>query len=374
MNELHLKQGFRLNRAVAAAAMFYLVVGLFQVPVDWQHILGPVLFGVALLAVIALVVGNELVYASVQRFRKLDPVLADKMGLVLPMVMQGGLVAVYLATGQAGLLLLQAFGVMLAQLFGHRRLAWTLTLVSLLVALATMPLGYPRSIGLASAFGHAMPWAVAVAILAPFVLTLFFYNSLSAYLVNHTMDRASKLQSLAATDGLTGLINRRQFNHQLHSEIARARRANTPLTLALFDIDDFKKLNDFYGHPMGDRILKELCALVKGNVRESDIPARYGGEEFALILPETRQLEAYDILERLRAMIEQTVFCLPDNPITLSVSVGLVQMDPERMTAFELVEQADACLYEAKNQGKNRVVYGVVPTPKLDYIQGRPVA
>jgi diguanylate cyclase (GGDEF)-like protein len=183
--------------------------------------------------------------------------------------------------------------------------------------------------------------------------------------VRSSSSQLNRLQSLAATDGLTGLVNRRQFNHQLQSEIARAKRHALPLSLALFDIDDFKKLNDTYGHPIGDRVLKDLGKLVTQNIRECDISARYGGEEFALILPETRQMEAYELLERLRALVERTVFCLPDNPLTISISVGVAQMDFNQATAVSLVEKSDAALYEAKRKGKNQVVFGTIPTPKI---------
>lgn len=165
------------------------------------------------------------------------------------------------------------------------------------------------------------------------------------------------LQSLASTDALTRLVNRRQFNHRIQAEVARAKRHHSPLSLALFDIDNFKHLNDFYGHPVGDRILKELGGLIANNVRESDIAARYGGEEFALVLPETAEKEASELLERLRQLIAETVFCLPDTPITFTVSIGVAEL-PSRQkhaNALQLIEKADQALYQAKAQGKNKV-------------------
>jgi diguanylate cyclase (GGDEF)-like protein len=201
--------------------------------------------------------------------------------------------------------------------------------------------------------------------LTPLAWTLHHYGGIVAVMVQTASSRVSRLQSLAATDGLTGLINRRQFNHRLDTEIARARRYRNPLSLALFDIDDFKKINDLYGHPIGDRILGELGRLIIANVRESDIPARYGGEEFALILPETLRMDAYELLERLRSLIEGTVFCLPDNPMTVTVSVGVTQMEGDRPQAYELIEAADAALYDAKKQGKNRVIPQRHPMPAV---------
>jgi diguanylate cyclase (GGDEF)-like protein len=180
--------------------------------------------------------------------------------------------------------------------------------------------------------------------------------SLSKLLQSHH-HQVESLQSLASTDALTKLVNRGQFNHRIQAEISRAKRHHSPLSLALFDIDNFKHLNDFYGHPVGDRILKELGALIAENVRESDIAARYGGEEFALVLPETAEKEATDLLERLRQMIAETVFCLPDNPITLTVSIGVAELAyrQRQANALELIERADQALYQAKAQGKNKV-------------------
>jgi diguanylate cyclase (GGDEF)-like protein len=134
------------------------------------------------------------------------------------------------------------------------------------------------------------------------------------------------------------------------------------LVLALFDIDNFKTINDHYGHPTGDRILQSLGKLVSENIRESDIAARYGGEEFAVILPETRQADAIELLERLRVLIANSVFCLPDLPLTLTVSIGLCSVYAQHNSSFELVKQADAMLYEAKRQGKNRVIADEEPS------------
>jgi diguanylate cyclase (GGDEF)-like protein len=212
----------------------------------------------------------------------------------------------------------------------------------------------------------ALITGILLALLPP-VGTMTFLDTLPALglvllwagLTSHHWRNSShhirRLQSLAATDGLTGLINRRQFNQQLYSEMARARRHGSPLSLALFDIDNFKSVNDHYGHPTGDKMLKELGLLISQNVRENDIPARYGGEEFALILPETRLNEATEILERLRKLVEVAVFCLPDTPLTATVSVGVVQLNPGEDTVFDFLEHADNAMYAAKRQGKNRV-------------------
>lgn len=173
------------------------------------------------------------------------------------------------------------------------------------------------------------------------------------------------LQSMATTDMLTGLINRRYFDRRLIEEIARARRHNSNLTLAMFDIDHFKRVNDTYGHTVGDKILKELGKIVLNNTRESDVSARYGGEEFALILPETTQIEASDLLERIRELIADYAFVKDDTPVMVTISVGIAQYHPDyNLETF--IEQADACLYQAKNTGRNRVVFGSFTKPKLN--------
>jgi diguanylate cyclase (GGDEF)-like protein len=236
--------------------------------------------------------------------------------------------------------------------------------------LGTTPFGVTASSVFLSSTGAPtamVGWAVMP------VIALWTYMARQvASLMQSSSTQVTRLQSMATTDALTGLINRRLFNLQLQGEWSRARRHHSALCLALFDVDNFKKINDTYGHPVGDRILKELAALVAHNLRDSDIPARYGGEEFALILTETRQMEAAELMERVRVLIERHVFCLPDNPQTVTVSIGVAQFDAKAHTRPEdLVGQADAALYEAKHQGKNRVIYGVLPVPKVSYRSSR---
>jgi diguanylate cyclase (GGDEF)-like protein len=174
----------------------------------------------------------------------------------------------------------------------------------------------------------------------------------------HALD---DLASMASTDALTGLINRREFNQRLTAEIARARRHQHPLTLALFDIDHFKHINDAFGHPVGDQLLRELGALLLANVREHDLPARYGGEEFALILPVTTLEAGVDLTERLRMLVARHVFCLPDMPVGVTISVGVALFHSQEDTQFTFVERADAALYAAKHNGRNQVVAGIEP-------------
>jgi diguanylate cyclase (GGDEF)-like protein len=367
----HLKQGFRLNRTIGFAFLVYELMVLAGLTLGGSPRPGPWLWvrlGMTVLLSLGFLMLNESGLRSFKRHSRMDTVTLEKLSLVMPLTGSALVVAGYLLTGQLGILLFATVILLQSQLFGHNSISRVLLVMFLLLYVISLPMGYPHLLGFPGSAFQVVPVSLQfVVLLLPLIWALAHYGHIVASLVRNTSTRVSKLQSLAATDGLTGLINRRQFNHQLDSEIARARRYRKPLSLALFDIDDFKKINDFYGHPTGDRILQELGRLISMNVREADISARYGGEEFALILPETGQIDAYELLERLRAIIERTVFCLPDNPMTVTISVGVAQLDPEHAESYQLIEKADAALYQAKKQGKNQVVYGTLTPLKVNY-------
>lgn len=349
-----LKSGLRINRTLGFSCLLVAAVLFFKGMPDWFASLR----WVALVALsIFGVLVNEAALKLIKRYPQTDPLFLEKFSLMAPVVSMGVVLVAYGLSGVTAIGLLGMTVVMQCFLFGHARMGKVGFVILLAVYALALSLGYQVPF-----LGTPVDSFLN---LVPFLVSMAQMGHQIAIMVKSSNSQLSRLQSLAATDGLTGLINRRQFNHQLQSEIARAKRHHLPLSLALFDIDDFKKLNDQYGHPMGDRVLKELGRLVIQNIRECDISARYGGEEFALILPETRLVEAYDILERLRALVARTVFCLPDNPITTSISVGVAQLDFDHPTAVALVEKADAALYDAKRKGKNQVVYGTVPTPKI---------
>lgn len=352
----NLKKTLRLNRTLALGVLLYYGLGML-----WPQSKSTVPFvldavGIGAAAIFLLI--NEIGRITLKKFAESESLPLGKVCILMPILLAGFMVLQYVALGNGWLIALGLFSVLQAQLFGVFVLGQALLFawVGFVVAMAFV--GYPA----ASQFSGF----TAILFALPVVVSLFHYGSFITALVKSASSQVNWLQSLATTDGLTGLINRRQFNHRLQAEMARARRHNSPLSLALFDLDDFKKVNDLYGHPVGDRILKELGLLISENIRESDVAARYGGEEFALILPETKLIEAYDLLERLRSLVERSVFCLPDNPLTATISIGVAQVSEDH-TAFSLIEEADAALYEAKHQGKNRVIYGVVPTPKITY-------
>ncbi len=161
---------------------------------------------------------------------------------------------------------------------------------------------------------------------------------------------------LAYTDGLTSLANYRWFHTRLQQEIERADRYRRPLSLIMLDIDYFKAYNDTHGHPQGNTILAQVAKLLKQTSRSSDMVARYGGEEFALILPETDQSSAAALGNRLREEIEQFQFAgeehLPSKILTISVGIATHNRYGDKET---LIAAADAELYRAKREGRNRV-------------------
>ncbi len=177
----------------------------------------------------------------------------------------------------------------------------------------------------------------------------------NAILFESVQSAQDYFEEMAIRDGLTGLYNHRHFYDRLEEEFSRAGRYAAPLSLVFFDIDDFKRINDLYGHTQGDRVLKRIGKLVKSVARESDIPARYGGDEFAIILPNTAGDGAFDLANRIQAVILDCEFeNLPGEQIT--VSSGVSTFANKNVQSFnDLVHLVDEGMYKSKNQGKNMV-------------------
>lgn len=163
----------------------------------------------------------------------------------------------------------------------------------------------------------------------------------------------ARLETLASSDGLTGLKNYRAFSEQIIIEWQRARRHSLPLSLVMLDIDGFKRFNDSYGHPAGDRALSEIGRILQASARTSDCAARYGGEEFALILPHTDHAGAQVFAERLRISIEQAVW----DKAALTASIGVATLGQEHQDCSDLIDAADQALYHSKAKGRNRVTH-----------------
>lgn len=162
-----------------------------------------------------------------------------------------------------------------------------------------------------------------------------------------------KVESMAVTDVLTGLFNRRRFHDDITKEFERSKRYATPFSLILLDIDHFKNINDNYGHQAGDRTLKEVTEIILKNVREIDTAARYGGEEFMVILPNTEKKEAVEVAERMRIGIENNKFSNIEGTI-ITVSIGVSGMpDKDIDNEDKVISCADLALYRAKQKGRN---------------------
>jgi diguanylate cyclase (GGDEF)-like protein len=160
----------------------------------------------------------------------------------------------------------------------------------------------------------------------------------------------------AFVDELTGLDNRRRSEEMLAIELSRAARFGDPLTIALADLDDFKRVNDEHGHPVGDTVLREFADILRASVRDVDIAGRWGGEEFLLVLPETDADGGRLLAERIRKLVEGRPLVTSEGvPLSVTVSFGIAAYEHDGMTAEMLVEAADRALYEAKRTGKNRV-------------------
>ena len=163
------------------------------------------------------------------------------------------------------------------------------------------------------------------------------------------------VQVQAITDELTGLANRRFFRDALETELLRAERFENPLSVIVADLDDFKLVNDRYGHHAGDEVLKAFAEVLRGRVRGVDLAARLGGEEFAVLLPETGAEGAEALAESLRQAISDLVVPFDSSEIRVTVSFGVAAF-PQTHTADDLLNAADSALYRAKRQGKDRVV------------------
>ena len=167
----------------------------------------------------------------------------------------------------------------------------------------------------------------------------------------------NKLNKMAATDPLTGLQNRRTLDERLAGSLDNCRQMGLPLSLAMIDIDHFKRVNDTYGHQCGDEVIKGVAGVIKSYVRrDSDFAVRYGGEEILLCLPGVSLSDCRLICARIHTQIEQTAFDCEGHTIRVTVSMGVAGLDDDTTTAEKLIALADERLYTAKNTGRNKIV------------------
>ncbi len=164
-----------------------------------------------------------------------------------------------------------------------------------------------------------------------------------------------EIYRLMTIDGLTEVHNKRYFHEVLEKEASRCRRYDRTFSLVMFDIDHFKKINDTFGHLAGDAVLRQLGVIVRQRVRRDDIVARTGGEEFAILLPEIKKEGAIELAQKLRGLVETTLFKFEGTKIDVTISLGCAEWNPELKEPADLVKSADEKLYEAKRSGRNKV-------------------
>ncbi len=190
------------------------------------------------------------------------------------------------------------------------------------------------------------PYFNALAQLGAFLFVSYFVSALR---FSHQHER-----ELARTDDLTGVINRRSFFEASQQEINRARRNRHPFTVAYMDVDDFKLINDRYGHSIGDVVLKSVSHMIKSSIREIDVVARLGGDEFVILMPETDEAAAQTVVSRVHDSIMTKIH---EHGWPITFSIGVVTWTTPPRTVDLMLKQADEAMYEVKNNGKNQVTH-----------------
>ena len=206
------------------------------------------------------------------------------------------------------------------------------------------------------------PWRRQVIMVS---IALVFVTVWGALFSGQLVDALRRLARLATVDALTALSNRRHLMESGTHELARMRRYGSPMALMILDVDDFKRINDTWGHPTGDRVLQALAQVMNDAVRDQDTVGRLGGEEFAVILPETDQAGAAIIAERIRAAVQDSVMATTDDgtPVRITVSIGVTTLASENDSFEAALVRADNALYRAKEGGRNQVMVDQISVP-----------
>jgi len=182
-------------------------------------------------------------------------------------------------------------------------------------------------------------------------------DTIFKYLVGSDIETAyhEEIYRMTIIDGLTGVFNKRYFLEALEREMSRSQRYGRCLSILMFDIDHFKRVNDTYGHLAGDYVLQALARLISTRARREEIFARYGGEEFVILLPETQNAGAMELAEQLRKRVASYTFIFEGEEIPITVSIGVATITDESVTDNEAIRRADEKLYLAKAEGRNCV-------------------
>jgi len=176
-----------------------------------------------------------------------------------------------------------------------------------------------------------------------------------AFASTNVLEQNEFLEQMAKKDGLTLLYNHSYFKDRLKTEFDKSKRYGNRFTIALLDLDFFKRVNDTYGHPKGDEVLRAFAVIIGENIRETDMAARYGGEEFAIVFPETDTAHALIALERIREGLKGMVFESETGCFKITFSAGVTEFDPKFFHSEEMIQNADKALYISKRDGRDRV-------------------
>jgi diguanylate cyclase (GGDEF)-like protein len=241
---------------------------------------------------------------------------------------------------------------------GERRLGNRLLVLGYLVAATALALRAATALVRPAAYlgfrGEGM--VAALSGLVAFVVTLM---TSFGFLLMHRERTEEQVAQLAMLDPLTGVFNRRSFFDLAERALSQALRHSRPLSLVLLDLDHFKRINDTHGHLTGDGVLKHFVAVVQAGLRKGDLLSRYGGEEFCVLLPDAAAEDAGALAERLRAAVEASPYRGGDSPVWITISAGVASVRPSDQALTSVVQRADAGLYAAKREGRNRVVLRV---------------
>jgi diguanylate cyclase len=270
------------------------------------------------------------------------------------------LVAIYLAP-QVGfyfifiLFIVLSFGALLMNAL-QTAIVWTYATVGLTILL--MMTDKPIAMPMTTWTERALVLACAVTALGRCASTGLYGSSMREALFNrgNELKKAhARIEELAQVDELTGLLNRRYIMRSLNEELARAQRVGVPCAVAVIDLDFFKRINDQFGHPVGDEVLRTFAITLSANVRAIDRFGRYGGEEFLLILPDTPCDQAVRTLDRLRSIVSEVDWTTLSGMMNVTMSAGVSEVRRED-SAEDILARADAALYRAKDAGRNQVI------------------
>ena len=236
-------------------------------------------------------------------------------------------------------------------------MAWTLTIIGLtpIFLLTKTPIGMPVSTDI-ERFAAMLCYILTIGQCA---FVGLYGSSLRKMLYDRSFELNEayrRIEELAEVDELTGSLNRRCIMRMLDEEVSRAQRTKAPCSIALIDLDWFKRINDTYGHPTGDEVLRTFDITVFANIRNTDRFGRYGGEEFLLVLPDTPHDSAVIILERLRAIIADLDWSAFSPGMRVTISAGVATLRPDE-TPDTFLARADSALYSAKAKGRNRIAF-----------------